>query len=591
MQLKKLFSLLAFVGLAATASAQEVTFTGVSGTHWSGAGVEKLFDNTSEKWGSGASGAYFIFQASEPVVLTGYAMRTADDASSYSARNPKSWTIYGSNDAAHHDKDDDWMQIGESIVNNTTLEAHNFQTYYFSLSDNKSLYKYYKVTIDAVQGAEGNVQLSEFIPSYTKYAEVSTLTGKGGGQWKNEEAWTNMIDGNLSTKWSCWPWDARDFIIVDAGAPIVLKRYMLSTGNDTQNYPGRNPTAWTIWGTNEENPTWDTANTTDEANAIDWASDDWTEVVNVSGQTLPETNGTATYFDVEGTPAAYRYYKFKVTNVKVWEMFQLGEIKLNPVHEHSYHAYSFSKPEENFETVSLCDVCDKAKIESNHYTFNIKDGRTFTNMIAVRDEAIKFNYERIVSSPMGTICLPYELTISGNEYNNADFYTLAKCVDNTLVFDKCTSIVPELTPAIYILKDEDGTTLNLKCDGTGTPVTPTQNVTVNDREIDGWAMVGTIKNGSANESGNSIYYVNGGGFKRCTGTINYKPYRAYITGPADATLVKGFGISDDMEDAINSIMSTENGEIQLYDLSGRKVSNIRSGEVYIMNGRKVMFNK
>ena len=46
-----------------------------------------------------------------------------------------------------------------------------------------------------------------------------------------------------------------------------------------------------------------------------------------------------------------------------------------------------------------------------------------------------------------------------------------------------------------------------------------------------------------------------------------------------------------MDDAINDVIASENGGIQLYDLSGRKVNNIRNGEVYIMNGRKVMFNK
>ena len=112
-----------------------------------------------------------------------------------------------------------------------------------------------------------------------------------------------------------------------------------------------------------------------------------------------------------------------------------------------------------------------------------------------------------------------------------------------------------------------------------------------DVEDDGWAMVGIIKSGTASESGNSIYYLKGGDFYRCSGTINYKPYRAYITGPAEGGGVKAFSIADDMEDAINDVMATENGEIQLYDLSGRKVNNIRNGEVYIMNGRKVMFNK
>ena len=351
---------------------------------------------------------------------------------------------------------------------------------------------------------------------------------------------------------------------------------MLSTGNDTNSNQGRNPKAWTIWGTNTENPTND--------------ADIWTEVVNVTDQTMPITNGTAKFFDVVGTPAPYRYYKFKVTDVVEWGMFQLGEIRLNPVHDHSVSStYSFAGGGTG-QQVELCDVCNAVCYKDGYKEFRLVDGKPFSVFVNGWGGNGVFYYTRSVSSPMGTVCLPYSMSVDGKD---ATYYTLAyyNSADDALVFDQVTGTLNQRTPALYVLTDPADTSLNLNATGAAFGVTPSDNVTVNDRESDGWAMVGTIKSGSANESSNSIYYVNDGGFKRCNGTINYKPYRAYITGPEDASLVKGFGISDDMEDAINSVMSTENGEIQLYDLSGRKVSKVRNGEIYIMNGRKVMFNK
>ena len=106
-------------------------------------------------------------------------------------------------------------------------------------------------------------------------------------------------------------------------------------------------------------------------------------------------------------------------------------------------------------------------------------------------------------------------------------------------------------------------------------------------------MVGTVKSGKTDESylTKSIYYLKNNLFKRCNQYITYKPFRAFIAGTISGSDVKAINIADNMEDTINSLTETENGEIQLYDLSGRKVNDIRNGEIYIMNGRKVMFNK
>ena len=580
--MKKLFTLLAFIGIAAMASAQ-VTFNVIGGTAgYNTDAVSNLLDGTQNKWCTYKS-CYVIFSASEAITMTGYALRTGNDNESNNGRNPKTWKLYGSNNDSNHGENGEWTLIQEKS-GDTTMEDYNFQTYYFSIDSNRAPYKYYKLKIEDVQSGDV-MQLSEFIPSYETSAS-KTLTAYAGGQWWDSQPWSFVTDGSSVSTWISG--DARNYICMDAGEAIVMTSYSISTGHDTQSQSSRNPVSWTIYGSNTKE--------TSKGGST------WDELVKeTDSNQLQAVNSKTFYFDCNNSKS-YRYYMLVIDKVVGGElvagdysrMCQISGFDINhPQCSHaSYSSYSFCSNTSGYQTVSLCDECYHAKREANQYTFNIKDGMAFTNLnAAARGEVIQFNYERTVSSPMGTICLPYELTISGNAYNNADFYTLAKCVNNTLVFDKCSSIVPELTPAIYILKDEYGTSLNLSCHNTGTPATPTQPQTVNDRENDGWAMVGTLKDGSATESGNSIYYVKDGGFKRCTGTINYKPYRAYITGPSGGGSVKAFGIADDMEDAINDIMQAEDGEIHLYDLSGRKVNNIRNGEVYIMNGRKVMFNK
>ena len=79
--MKKLLTLLAFLGMAATMSAQ-VTFTVKGGSNYKASnneGCESAFDhNLGTKW-LGNKDAYVIFEASEAVQFTGYTFVTAND--------------------------------------------------------------------------------------------------------------------------------------------------------------------------------------------------------------------------------------------------------------------------------------------------------------------------------------------------------------------------------------------------------------------------------------------------------------------------------------------------------------------------------
>lgn len=647
MQVKKLFTLLAFLGIAASASAQEVTFTAIGGSRWGAdpQGViqnsyDKLFDNTYQKWGSttGGGGAWFTFEASEPVVLTGYAMRTGNDDKPMNLnRCPKSWTLYGSNNESNHGKDDDtWETICE-VLGNTTMDGEKLKTFYFTIdTDNETsiierndkAYKYYKVTIEAVRGEspdDDNVQISEFIPSYKSFSKV-TLTAKAGDQWQNVDSYTHMFDGDLTTRWMSGyivnnrP-DTRNYVIFDAGSQIILNSYMLATGSDTKDFSNRNPTGWEIYGSNTANLSRDDAG--------------WNLIIRVTGNnTLQPVNSTPFIFDitydtdgndenVADEAVEYRYYQFRVTGAASEGLFQLNEIALNPKDEINAHigsatgtactssytySFAFSNGNNNYfddgdnQQIELCDVCN-AVCYNQKYTeskgFTIKDGKVFQSLIGGWGGNGKFIYTRDVSnvsSQIGTICLPYSMNAGAK--TDADYYTLGRYDEDNdiLLFDRVEGTLDAFTPAIYKTKGNPlPTSINLGNTSAAFSAHVIENrSTQAARGESDWAMVGTVKSGTASESGNSIYYLKGGGFYRCAenGSIKYKPYRAYITGPASANGVKAFGIADDMEDAINSITPTlTDGEVVLYDLSGRKVNDIRHGEIYIMNGRKVMFNK
>lgn len=603
MQLKKLFTLLAFLGLAASASAQEVTFTAVSGSQWStDQGISKLFDGTCKKWGSttNGGGAWFIFKASESVILSGYTMIAGDDNESWNGRNPRTWTIYGINAASTPTKSDGGWETIVTQTDDPEMEDRNYMAYHFDILSNAKSYMYYKIEIGSVYSGN-NVQLCEFLPE-TKMSEVD-VTAVGvtydGGLGNLGQTYTNAVDGSESSNWLAYTWDGNWIVFDSKSSDTVLKSYSLTTVSDASTQSNRTPVSWTWYGSNK-------------SDGQPGKDDSWEQITKVSRDlTLfsQKANNASQVYYIDNSNIPYRYYKYEINECDPegtedlggqWGgLFGLSEIRINPTCEHSYSTFSLSyyNIDNNavFKQTNVCEKCGKT-IVGSYSGVTIKDGKTFSCLNIPMQIAI--NYSRTINSDMGTVCLPYIFDVS-TKSDNATYYTLGKYdgESDVLYFDEITTLLPAYTPAIYVRKNS-ATTLDLNAlsvDGRYVPTCITENQSkAAARGESGWAMVGTVKSGTASEDNNSIYYLKNGNFYRCAedGSIKYKPYRAYITGPADASGVKAFGIvDDDMEDAVNEVMATENGEIQLYDLNGRKVNDIRHGEIYILNGRKVMFNK
>uniref|UniRef100_UPI0034E97B76 GLUG motif-containing protein n=1 Tax=Ruminococcus flavefaciens TaxID=1265 RepID=UPI0034E97B76 len=162
------------------ASAEGVTFTATVGTAGVAAdgseGYASLIDgkysstDTSDysKWCvTNFSSAYIIFSASEPILVTGYSIVTGNDNKTFTGRNPKSWTLYGCNDASANSeegKDTTSWKVIDAVTDDEQLEDENYTKYvYDKLTGSTSTkYQYFKLEITATQGSDV-MQMSEFI--------------------------------------------------------------------------------------------------------------------------------------------------------------------------------------------------------------------------------------------------------------------------------------------------------------------------------------------------------------------------------------------------------------------------------------------
>lgn len=140
-------------------------------------GPEKAFDNNMDtKWYSvgGLSGdvkqefpAYITVEYEKTITTSRYAIVSGNDAPD---RDPKDWSLYGSNDGKN------FVKIDEQ--KNVQFESRK-QTKYFSLEEEAS-YRYYKFEVSALHGNAGGCQIQEIIINapenkYTGYVRALNL--------------------------------------------------------------------------------------------------------------------------------------------------------------------------------------------------------------------------------------------------------------------------------------------------------------------------------------------------------------------------------------------------------------------------------
>lgn len=138
--------------------------------------------------------------------------------------------------------------------------------------------------------------------SLANYVRPESIEAPDG--FENEGA-ANLFDSDKNTKY-CVEFDGEIEVIFKTKKDIVVKAYLMRTGNDTADYPDRNPDEWAIYGSADK--------------------ENWVELTTVEngGDELGAENLTWYGFEIDNS-TGYKYYKIKLKNSGI---MQLSEIRL-----------------------------------------------------------------------------------------------------------------------------------------------------------------------------------------------------------------------------------------------------------------------
>lgn len=236
-----------------------------------------------------------------------YAITTAND---FFARNPDSWTLYGSNDKTK------WDVLDQ--ISNANLPETQYQMCTIELPEGTKAYDNYRLTLTSTKSPTQCVQLSEFsvwgdqaVQLKIPTSAIKSATFSYDGTWGYGSAGENepnLYDGT-GKKLCVNNFDPNDLankplvITFEMTDPIAVGSYSFTTANDAE---GRDPSSWTLFGSND---------------GTNWTMlDDLSDIRLASGRFY--TQNFAIDNDEE-----YSLYKFEISKLKsVTNVFQIGEI-------------------------------------------------------------------------------------------------------------------------------------------------------------------------------------------------------------------------------------------------------------------------
>lgn len=131
----------------------------------------------------------------------------------------------------------------------------------------------------------------------------------------NNEGPGNVLDNNSGTKYLNFARANTGFIVTPAGGSSQVQSFVLTTANDS---PGRDPSAWTLWGTNEA------IASTDNSNGL---AEGWT-LIGSGSVSLPEDRFTVGPVVSVANGASYNSYRMLYPELKggPGELMQVADV-------------------------------------------------------------------------------------------------------------------------------------------------------------------------------------------------------------------------------------------------------------------------
>lgn len=243
-----------------------------------------------------------VLDAGQQTSVVEYGLVTGDDTNAYPERNPVTWKVSGSNDKQN------WTIIDEQ-KNNRSLPAEGLQEFRFkpTAAGAKDKFRYYRFEFFRMAGGT-RIQLSE-IYLYDKVQMPVKATYVSGSGRDSKEGAAKAADGWLFTKWCIdEPSQMPYSITFDAGEAAPVTEYRFVTGDDTHDYPERNPISWKVSGSNDQKS--------------------WTVLDEQKGNNRLRDENEQEYRFRLATSGNYRYYRFEFLKMAGGTRLQLSEIKL-----------------------------------------------------------------------------------------------------------------------------------------------------------------------------------------------------------------------------------------------------------------------
>ena len=192
-------------------------------------------------------------------------------------------------------------------------------------------------------------------------------------------------------------------------------------------------------------------------------------------------------------------------------------------------------------------------------------------------------YMRSMSNTFGTLILPY--TYSADE--NLKFFALNQgSIDNEELEFVSIDEVEASNPVLVKKLDTDATAFTVRADDVAVVSTNSQNDnTTGEAKTAGWKSVGYYENTSLTDY-EGMYYIANNQFWAPTNTLTIPAFRAIYINQDSQVNVYSITFGDEST-AIREINVNDLGDVEIYDLSGRKVARPSNG-LYIINGKKYL---
>ena len=243
-----------------------------------------------------------VLDAGQQTGVVEYGLVTGDDTNAYPERNPVTWKVSGSNDK------ENWTTLDDQ-KNNRSLPAEGLQEYRFkpTAAGAKDKFRYYRFEFFRMAGGT-RIQLSE-IYLYDKVQMPVKASFVSGSGRDGKEGAAKAADGWMFTKWCIdEPRQMPYAITLDAGEQTPINEYRFVTGDDTHDYPDRNPVTWKVSGSNDQKS--------------------WTVLDEQKGNRRLRDENEQEYRFKPAQTGSFRYYRFDFIQMTAGTRLQLSEIKL-----------------------------------------------------------------------------------------------------------------------------------------------------------------------------------------------------------------------------------------------------------------------